>query len=99
MLAGTARPRTPVAVVELVTLTPRGARSGLEAFLDEAAATTFGPDDVVFVVGHEPRIPQLVEAMTSTREPPLRNGEAVCVRAPSVDDLRAGKGVLEWRGP
>jgi phosphohistidine phosphatase len=83
----------------LVSLTPKGLQSGLAAFLEEADGTSFDSTDVILVVAHEPRVSQLLGSMTSTPLSEVSTGQATAVAAPSIADIEAGRGVIEWRGP
>lgn len=90
---------TTIEVEVLVSLTPKGLRSGLEAFLAEAKGTSFRPTEVILVVAHEPRVSQLLGSMTSTPLSEVSTGQATSVTAQSIADIEAGRGVIEWRGP
>jgi phosphohistidine phosphatase SixA len=98
-LVSRANPVAPPVIQELASLTPHQAPDGLEAFLREAGAASFGPEEIVLVVGHEPRISRLVDQVARPRHPPPAYGEATCVFSDSLDQLRSGQGLIEWRGP
>jgi hypothetical protein len=51
------------------------------------------------VVGHEPRLGQLIAEMTSTRIPPICRGGVVCVEAATLADITVGLGKVAWRWP
>lgn len=59
---------------------------------DESAST-------LALVGHEPRLSQLITLMTGTRLRPLERLDVVCVEAKDFQDLRLGCGEIAWRIP
>jgi phosphohistidine phosphatase SixA len=85
-------------VVELDSLTPGSALDGIGAFLGETQSH-IKAGDVAMVVGHEPRLGQLIAEMTSTRIPPICRGGVVCVEAATLADITVGLGKVAWRWP
>jgi phosphohistidine phosphatase SixA len=83
----------------LNVLTPKDSSDGIEAFVQEAHAEEFLSNDIILVVGHEPRLSRLLAKMTSRREPPLTRAGAVCVSLPSYEAILIGKGKVEWSWP
>jgi phosphohistidine phosphatase SixA len=53
--------------------------------------------DTAIIVGHEPRLTQLITMMTRQRVPPFDGIEAVCIQANTLNDLRVGRGKVHWR--
>src|ERR1051326_536921 len=80
-----------VDIVTLPCLTPHSNSEGILAFLAQARAERFHKDDVILIVGHEPRLAQLVGAMTSTRSAPLPRASALAVKASTYRHLLAGR--------
>jgi phosphohistidine phosphatase SixA/phage shock protein PspC (stress-responsive transcriptional regulator) len=93
-----ARAAGPLQVVELESLTPNSSLDGISAFLAETRGA-IDDGDVALIVGHEPRLGQLVAEMTSTRVPPICRGGVVCVEAPRLADIVVGRGKVTWRWP
>jgi phosphohistidine phosphatase SixA len=58
-----------------------------------------GVDSTLFIVGHEPRLTQLVSKMTRKRLPPFERVGAVCIRAGRLDELKYGSGKVQWWYP
>jgi phosphohistidine phosphatase SixA len=84
-------------IIAVPSLTPHGGKATLEEFLELAGASGFGPNEVVLVVAHRPRVDNYLTQMTDTKSADLEYGETVCVAADTVEDLMAGRGLLEWR--
>jgi hypothetical protein len=74
---------------------------GFDALLDDLERQGRGlrSDDVVALIGHEPRLSQLFVQLTSRRGRPLSRGEVIALSAPSVAHFRIGRGTLEFRLP
>lgn len=87
----------PVAV-QLELLTPRGPLP-VEELIDYIEASLKGEHGCFVLVGHDPRLRQLITAYTGERLVPLQYLDAVCVTAGSLRELRVGKASVAWRYP
>lgn len=74
---------------------------GFDALLDDlhSQGRDLRSDDVVALIGHEPRLSQLAIQLASRRGRPLSRGEVIALSAPSVAHFRIGRGKLEFRFP
>jgi phosphohistidine phosphatase SixA len=100
LLFGDATPASMSQVVELDCLTPKNEnKREVDAFIDDSRARGFANTDVVLVVGHEPRLGQLLTKLTARRVSPIGRAGAVCVRVASPAQLLLGKAEVEWRSP
>jgi phosphohistidine phosphatase SixA len=87
-------------ILALSALTPHNPQETLDEITAEAEQKGQPLEDLpsITVVGHEPRLGQLFQRLTSTRMRPLENCEAVCVSG-SWRELVRGKGRVEFRTP
>jgi phosphohistidine phosphatase SixA len=88
-------------ICPVCTLTPHSPGFSLEVLLDEADAmqADLSGKNVIVLVGHEPRLSQLLARVMAKRGRPIAKAEAVCVQAVSLCDFLRGKGTLEFRLP
>ena len=88
------------AILNLCSLTPNSPTSSLEEIIDEAKAMQVEWNaDVIAVIGHEPRLSQLLTRLTGTRTRPFGRPDMVCVEADSLATFLMGQGKVEFRYP
>lgn len=86
--------------VELVPeLTPQSGTDidGMLARIDPSIAPSM--NGTFLLVGHDPRLRQLITQFTGVRLEPLDYLDMVCVAAGSANDLRLGRANVDWRYP
>jgi hypothetical protein len=91
-------------VRRLNALTPKSCTHGFKDLLlelndREPDGAVFRDGGIVAVVGHEPRLSQILTEITSSRHRPIERGQVVCVSAGRVEDLMVGRGSVDFRDP
>lgn len=68
-----------------------------ETIIDEAKGEgiELGQQTIVAIVGHEPKLGQILASLTSTPVQPVKMGKGIWVRAASLADFLHGKGKIQ----
>lgn len=88
-------------VVQLAALTPHSETETVAEITVEAgqAGIDLAHLSTVGVVGHEPRLSQLLTRLTGSRARPLGRADAVCVEAATWQEFLMGQGHVAFRLP
>lgn len=97
LLAGEKQPVYPVAVLAPAATTGENIFQTIIDQAEQEAKKKLELDwkTTIAIVGHEPELLNILEALTSSRIQSINYGEAVWVRGYPLSDFREGKGVIQ----